>query len=60
VIDPEKQLLGVDNVRTINAKMDEFGFSRHGYTIINFRAQDYDLDEEAMMEKIRAAIKANT
>jgi len=60
VTDPEKLLLGVDNVRTMDSRVDDFGFSRHGYTIINFRAQDYDLDEEAMMEKIRSAIKANT
>jgi len=56
VTDPDKLLLGVENVRTIDTRKDDFGFSKHGYTIINFRPQDFDIEEEAMIEKIKSAI----
>ena len=57
-MDPSKLILGVENVRTTYTKICDEGFSKHGYKIINFRIQDYDVEEDAMIEKIKTAISA--
>lgn len=51
-------IFGVENTPTLYSKICDYGFAKHGYKVIIFRLQDYDVEDNVMIERIKAAISS--